>query len=225
LSLKNALVIFSGGQDSTTCLKWALNRFDTVSAITFDYGQKHKIELDVARRICTLLNVEQKIVSADCLSQLSPNALVDSSIAVSESGGFLDLPSTFVPGRNIFFLTLAASWAVTKGIHDLVIGTCQTDFSGYPDCRDEFIASMEQSLNLGLGVGTLLTIHRPLMFLTKAQTFLLAKKEGVLDLVIDESHTCYEGDRSHKNAWGFGCGACPACKLRSRGYDEYLSLK
>jgi 7-cyano-7-deazaguanine synthase len=217
--MSKALVILSGGQDSTTCLYWAQQRFDSVEAITFDYGQRHAVELECARRLCELTRTPQKIVKMDFVSQLSANALTDSKVAVAKSGGFQDLPSTFVPGRNILFLTLAASYAAPRGIQDLVMGVCQTDYSGYPDCREDFVASMEASLQKGLGAK--IVVHRPLMHLSKAETFRMASELGRLKEVVELSHTCYEGRREVLHAWGYGCGECPACELRRRGFEEY----
>ena len=214
-----ALVIFSGVQDSTTCLFWALKRFDHVEALTFNYGQRHFIELDCARRICARHNVLQTEVSMNFLNELSSNALTDSSLVVSGTCGFQNLPSTFVPGRNILFLTLAASFAAPRGISNVIMGICESDYSGYPDCRENFIASMQQSLSLGLDYT--IQIHRPLMNLTKAQTFAMADKLGVLDEVLRESHSCYQGVRDTLHAWGYGCGTCPACELRKRGFEEF----
>ena len=214
-----ALVIFSGGQDSTTCLFWALKKFKHVEAITFDYGQRHRIELECARKLCERFGVEQKVVAMDFLSSLAPSALTQSSGELKVDGGFNNLPSTFVPGRNILFLTLAAAFAAPRDIRDLVVGVCETDFSGYPDCREDFVASMENSLSQGLGVA--LQIHRPLMRLSKAETFQLASDLGHLNDVVEGSHTCYEGQRNTLHSWGYGCGMCPACVLRKKGFEEF----
>ncbi len=215
----SALIIFSGGQDSATSLYWAKDRFERVEALTFEYGQVHSIEIESAVKICRDLSVPQKIISLDMLSQLNANALTDKSIEAKNDGGFGGLPSTFVPGRNALFLTLATAYAVPRGMLNLVMGVCQTDYSGYPDCREEFILSMEKSLGLALGVK--IKIHTPLMHLTKAQTFSLAEELGCLDVVIRDTHTCYKGDRGILHRWGFGCGECPACELRKRGYEEF----
>ena len=214
-----ALVILSGGQDSVTCLFWAKARFDHVEALTFDYGQRHSIELECARKICADHNIPHHLLPLPTLSAMNPNALTDRSVDVQGTTGYQNLPSTFVPGRNILFLTLSAAFGVTRGFRDLVLGVCQTDYSGYPDCREEFVASMEKAISLGLD--TPVVVHRPLMHLTKAETFQLAATEGVLDLVIRESHTCYEGDREHFHAWGYRCGKCPACELRRKGFEEF----
>ena len=215
-----ALVIFSGGQDSTTCLFWARQQFSSVECITFDYGQRHFIELECSTKICQQLGVPQIIVPMNFLANLNANALTDKSVVVQADGGMHNLPSTFVPGRNILFLNMAAAFAVPRGMSDLVLGVCQTDFSGYPDCREDFIASMQTSLRLGLQQPNL-QIHRPLMNLSKAQIFKLACDVGGLDTVLRDSHTCYEGDRTHFNEWGYGCGKCPACDLRQRGWQQY----
>jgi len=216
----SALVIFSGGQDSTTCLAWALKKFQNVSALTFDYGQRHKVELQSAEAICQALKVPQKVVPLDFLGKLNDTALTHDSFKVSEQGGMHDLPSTFVPGRNILFLNIAAAFAAPREIFNLVIGVCQTDFSGYPDCRENFVRSMETSLRLGLGENRL-TLHTPLMNLSKAEIFELSEKCGALELVLKKSHTCYEGDHTHFHDWGFGCGTCPACVLRKNGWENY----
>ncbi len=216
----SALVIFSGGQDSTTCLFWALKKFARVETITFDYGQRHRIELECAQRICERLGVKQKTVSMGFLAQLNRNSLTDASLQIDQHGSFQNLPNTFVPGRNILFLTLAAAYGVPVGLSHLVIGVCETDFSGYPDCRESFISSMQSSLQLGLETPELM-IHRPLMNLSKAETFALAAECGGLEEVIELSHTCYEGNRKDRHVWGYGCGVCPACQLRAKGYQEY----
>ncbi len=218
----SALVVFSGGQDSTTCLYWALNKFDVVETITFNYGQKHTVELECAKRICELNAVPQRIVDISSFGSLNANALTDASIPVSNTGGFQNLPSTFVPGRNAVFFTYAAAFAATRGIRDIVSGVCQTDYSGYPDCRDDFVAAQEKALSLAMD--TSFTFHRPLMFLTKAETFQLAHRLNALDAVIEHSHTCYEGNRVDFHAWGYGCGSCPACELRKKGYEEFRKI-
>jgi 7-cyano-7-deazaguanine synthase len=214
-----ALVILSGGQDSVTCLHWALREFARVEALSFDYGQRHAIELNAAREIASSLGVAHKLVKAEVLGQLAPSALTDASRPIDAQGGLHGLPSTFVPGRNAVFLNLAAAHAVPRGIQDLVIGACETDFSGYPDCREEFIAAMERALALALGVE--LRIHRPLMFRSKAQIFALAEELGCLSTVVEKTHTCYQGVRETLHAWGYGCGECPACVLRRQGFEEF----
>ena len=217
--VNDALVIFSGGQDSAICLYWAKKNFSNVQALTFDYGQRHHVEIECAVKICRDLKVPQKIVSLDMLAQLNSNALTDSNVEVKHDGGFHELPSTFVPGRNALFLTLAASFAVPRGMQNLVMGVCQTDYSGYPDCRQDFISSMEKSL--GLALDTSLKVHTPLMHLTKAETFALAVELSCLEIVISDTNTCYKGERKVLHAWGYGCAECPACLLRKKGFEEY----
>lgn len=215
-----ALVILSGGQDSATCLFWARKRFEQVSCITFDYGQRHRVELDCARQLAALVGAPWVLVPLNSLSALSSNALTSPDVAVTGHEGMGGLPSTFVPGRNAVFLTLAAAHAAPQGIRDLVIGTCETDFSGYPDCREVFLASMEKSLSLAMDFE--LRVHRPLMHLTKAQTFGLAAELGALHEVVTGTHTCYEGVHDKLHAWGYGCAQCPACELRRRGFEEFM---
>ena len=219
--MSQALVVFSGGQDSTTLLYWALKNYSQVDAITFDYGQRHRVELECAKNLCVKLGVPQQLVSLDFLADFTPNALTHSHIEIRAQGALKDLPSTFVPGRNALFLTLAAAAAVAKGYSEIVIGVCQTDYSGYPDCRQDFIESMQQSLSLAMGQNIL--IRTPLMSLTKAETFQLAKDLGVLESVIEDSHTCYAGNRKDRHPWGYGCGTCPACDLREKGYRAFLA--
>lgn len=218
------LVVFSGGQDSVTCLYWAIKKFgkEGLEAITFDYGQRHRVELECAARICQALGIAQKIVNLESLSTLSKNALTSHDVKLDTMGGFQNLPSSFVPGRNALFLTMAAAFAAPQGCKDIVIGVCQTDYSGYPDCRLEFIDSMQKSLSLAMDFE--FKIHTPLMFLNKAETFVLARELGCLDVVLEESNTCYLGDREHRHDWGYGCGHCPACELRKNGYQRYLEL-
>ncbi len=223
METSKALVILSGGQDSATCLYWARNRFQEIHSLTFDYGQRHRTEIDCAERLADRVKSQHFLLKVSSLQALGNSALVNESIKVQERGGFQNLPSTFVPGRNALFLTLAAAFAAPRGISDLIIGACETDYSGYPDCREVFLQSMEQSLSLAMDFT--FRIHRPLMQLTKAQTFRLAEELGALDEVIENSHTCYEGDRKHKHAWGYGCGECPACQLRRRGFEEFLKEK
>lgn len=205
----SALVLHSGGQDSTTCLAWALSKFDQVEVISFDYGQKHKRELQAAKAIAEKLNLKYKVLNLSILSELTKNALTDSSIKV-EAGKNGNLPSTFVEGRNAMFLTTAAIHAKTKNIPNLVMGVCQTDYSGYPDCRKAFIDSIQTTLQLAMEYP--FKIHTPLMHLTKAETVEMMQKLGKLDLLKD-SHTCYEGQSP-------ACGKCPACELRLKGFKE-----
>lgn len=219
LNSDKAIVLLSGGQDSFTCLYWALKNFSMVHAISFQYGQRHAIELQCAKSLCEKEKVPWSLVDLTFLSQLNSTALTHAEIKIEDNGGLGDLPSTFVPGRNILFLSVAASWAIPRQIPNLVIGACETDYSGYPDCRENFIKSMENTLCLGLGQE--LKIHTPLMKLSKAQTFKLAQNLGHLNEVIEYSHTCYEGDRKVRWEWGYGCGECPACKLRKNGYEMF----
>lgn len=218
--MRSALVVFSGGQDSTTCLGWAQNRFDYVETITFDYGQKHRVEIAQAQKIAEILHVRNTLLSLDAFSQLNDSALIDSTQDIgAHHRVHTNLPASFVPNRNAIFFTLAHAFAQKQGIEHVIIGVNQTDYSGYPDCREPFVKALEVALNLGSEAN--ITFHYPLMHLTKAQTFELAKEEGVLELVVDESHTCYNGDHKHKHAWGYGCGECPACILRKLGWESY----
>ncbi len=204
-----ALVLHSGGQDSTTCLVWALRKFKKVQVISFDYGQRHKIELQAAKRIARELKLTHKIIRIPLFAELTRNALTDRSMKV-KAGTKRRLPTTFVPGRNLVFLTAAAIHAKQLGIPNLVGGMCQTDYSGYPDCRNEFIRAAEKTLSLAMEFP--FRIHTPLMFLTKADTVRLMKRLGGLPL-LKLTHTCYEGKSQP-------CGKCPACKLRLKGFKE-----
>lgn len=218
-----AVVIFSGGQDSMTCLYWAVKQYgiENVAAITFAYRQKHEVEVRQAERVCRMEGITQCIVDIGFLNDIVDSAmLTHGDVNVLNEKG---LPASFVPNRNQLFITLAHSYAQKIGADVLVTGVCQTDYSGYPDCRDKFINSIEKVTNYGSQ--TEIKIHTPLMFLTKAQTFDLAYTLGVLDTVIKHSHTCYNGDRQTKHAWGYGCGTCPACELRAKGYSEFLMLE
>jgi 7-cyano-7-deazaguanine synthase len=224
-----ALVLFSGGQDSTVCLAWALERFARVETVGFDYRQRHAVELDVRPRIRERLPAiaerwarplgDDHLIRIDALADISETALTrDVAIEVSASG----LPTTFVPGRNLIFLSFAGALAYRRGIRHLVAGMCETDFSGYPDCRDDTIKAMQVALTLGLD--RRLTIHTPLMWIDKAGTFALAHAiggEALIDLLLAETHTCYLGDREHRHDWGFGCGECPACRLRAEGFAKW----
>jgi len=207
--MTKAIILHSGGQDSTTCLVWALKKFDYVEVISFDYGQRHKIELKAAKKIANKLNVPHKTIKLPLIKELTKNALTDDSINVKGKDK-QGLPSTFVEGRNHIFLSVAAIYAKQKGIPNLVTGVCQTDFSGYPDCRDDFIKSLQKTLNLAMEYP--FKILTPLMHLTKAETVQLMEKLGGLDL-LQYTHTCYEGGRP-------ACGKCPACKLRLKGFKE-----
>lgn len=218
--MSRALVVFSGGQDSTTCLGWAKNRFEYVESITFDYGQKHRVEIAQAEKIAKILGIKNTLLSLDAFSQLNDSALIDSTQDIgAHHRTHTNLPASFVPNRNAIFFTLAHAFAQKQGINHIIIGVNQTDYSGYPDCREPFVKALELALNLGSEAS--ITFHYPLMNLTKAETFELSQKEGVLELVLNESHTCYNGDHQHKHAWGYGCGECPACILRKAGWETY----
>jgi len=216
---QKAVIIFSGGQDSTTCLGWAKNRFKKVTAISFSYGQKHTIELAQAKKICKTLNIDIHVIEADFFGDLVESALTHNGDMNAQHKTSSHLPASFVPNRNQFFITLAHAFAQKIGYDALVTGVCQTDYSGYPDCRAVFIEAVEKATNLGSDAD--IKIHTPLMYLSKAEIFKLAEDEGVLDLVVKESHTCYNGDREHMHEWGAGCDNCPACELRKKGYIEY----
>jgi len=215
---KKALVVFSGGQDSTTCLLWARKNFIEIETLNFYYGQKHTIERECAKKIAQKMNIIHHEVDLSFLQTLSSNSLT-SDVEFTLTGGFNALPSTFVVGRNALFLTVAASFGLPRGFGDYVFGACQVDYSGYPDCRQEFVDA--QARTLSLATGSEVRIQTPLMNLSKAQTFALAKELGGLEIVLEDSHTCYRGDRLHRHAWGYGCGECPACKLRKKGFEEY----
>lgn len=214
---KKAIVLFSGGQDSTTCLFWAFKHFEQIIAISFDYGQRHSIELEQAKKITEILEIEHHILTAPALHEIGKTALTSQQeIIISEK---THLPNTFVPGRNLIFLTLAAGWGYLQEVFDIVTGVCQTDYSGYPDCRYTFIQSAELTLQLALDQSKI-KIHTPLMFLNKAQIWKISQELGALDFIIENTHTCYKGERKHKYAWGYGCGECPACELRKKGFEE-----
>ncbi|MFC5532069.1 7-cyano-7-deazaguanine synthase QueC [Cohnella yongneupensis] len=206
-----AVVVFSGGQDSTTCLLWALREFEEVETVTFQYGQRHSLELECAASIAKELGVRHHLLDMSLLGQLTPNALTRHDMAIEHEEG--QLPSTFVDGRNLLFLSFAAVLAKQVGAKNIVTGVCQTDFSGYPDCRDIFVKSLNVTLNLSMDYE--FVIDTPLMWLTKAQTWQLADDLGALDFVRNRTLTCYEGVIAD------GCGTCPACLLRSRGLREY----
>lgn len=216
-SPRRALVVLSGGQDSTTCLFWALQRFDEVYALSFTYGQKHTHEVDIATEICAEQQVPYEVMDVPLLGQLGSNSLTDTTLEMDTDKPAGGPPNTFVPGRNLFFLSIAAVYARERGIFDLVTGVGQTDFSGYPDCRDNFIKSLNVTLNLAMDEQ--FRIHTPLMWLDKAQTWALADRLGVLDLIRTRTLTCYNG------VVGDGCGHCPACKLRREGLELYLQSK
>ncbi len=226
-----ALVVFSGGQDSTACLAWALQRYARVETIGFDYGQRHRIELDgrdPIRQALSQLRPDwatklgpDHLLDLKLLGQISDTALTESRAIEMQSNG---LPNTFVPGRNLLFLNFAASVAYRRGLSVLVGGMCETDYSGYPDCRDNTLKALQVAMSLGLD--TPMTVETPLMWLTKAQTWALTDAMGgaaLNDLIIEHTHTCYLGDRQLRHPWGYGCGQCPACQLRAEGYFQWKS--
>ncbi len=213
---KKAIVVFSGGQDSTTCLFWALERFDQVEVVTFDYQQRHHKEIKVATQIADKLGVKQTILDMSLLNQLAPNALTRSDLDIVD-GEEGELPSTFVPGRNLLFLSFAAIMGKQIDAKHIVTGVSETDFSGYPDCRDDFIKSLNVSLNLSMD--DRFVIHTPLMWLNKAETWGLSDRLGAFDFVRKETLTCYNGIQAD------GCGQCPACKLRKNGLEQYLAKR
>ncbi|MGQ8338082.1 7-cyano-7-deazaguanine synthase QueC [Sunxiuqinia sp. A32] len=212
--MSKALVVFSGGQDSTTCLFWAKEKFSEVEAISFDYGQKHRLELDIAQSIAEKANVPFHVFKLDLLSQITDNALTNPNVEVEQNKPDNRPPNTLVEGRNMLFLTYASVYAKSQGIQHIVTGVGQADYSGYPDCRDEFIQSLNQTLNLSMDYSY--EIHTPLMWKNKEQIWELSDELGVFDLVRNETLTCYNG------IIGDGCGNCPACKLRKNGLDSYL---
>jgi len=228
---EGALVLFSGGQDSATCLAWALQRFARVETVGFAYGQRHRVELDCAgafrARLAALFPAwadrlgEAHTLPLDALGALSDTALTrDAEIAMRADG----LPNTFVPGRNLLFLTFAAALAYRRGLRHIVAGMCETDYSGYPDCRDDTIKAMQVALNLGMQQRFI--VHTPLMWRDKAETWRLAEEIGgaaLVDAIVEETHSCYRGDRARRHAWGYGCAGCPACDLRRRGWEAYLA--
>lgn len=215
--MSGALVVFSGGQDSTTCLFWAKKHFDEVHALSFFYGQKHSRELDAARAIAKEAGVPLDVQDVSFISRIGRSSLTDPSMPMDREKPQDSFPNTFVPGRNMFFLGIAAVCAREKGIRNIVTGVSQTDFSGYPDCRDTFIRSMNVTLNLAMEEQFVL--HTPLMWLDKAATWGMADSLGVFDLVRTRTVTCYNGVE------GDGCGECPSCRLRRRGLEEYLERK
>ena len=233
VSRDTALVLFSGGQDSTVCLAWALTRFARVETVGFHYKQRHAVELDMRPKLragIAALNADwasrlgdDHVIRIDALAEIGATALTsDLAIEIADNG----LPTTFVPGRNLVFLSLAGALAYRRGAAHLVAGMCETDYSGYPDCRDATVKAMQQALSLGLDRA--LAVHTPLMWIDKAATFALAEELGgraFLDLVIEDSHSCYCGDRTHRHPWGYGCGDCPACRLRADGFAKFTSVR
>ena len=231
-----ALVLFSGGQDSATCLSWALNRFSSVQTVGFDYGQRHHVEMACRTNVLEQIRKgrhvpadwgqklgQDTLLSIDLFNQIGATAMTsDMAISFDEQG----IPNTFVPGRNLIFLTAAAALAWRQGIRHLITGVCETDFSGYPDCRDDTIKAMQVALNLGMNAH--FVTHTPLMWLDKAATWSLAEQEGgpdLVELIRTETHTCYLGERTTLHPWGYGCGECPSCRLRAHGWDAYARLK
>ena len=225
----SALVLFSGGQDSTTCLAHALNRFERVETIGFDYGQRHHVEMQARLTVLDELRGQfpawaprmgqDHVLDLAVLGQVSETSLTRDMAFRMESTG---LPNTFVPGRNLLFLTLAAALAYRRDLQVIVTGVCETDFSGYPDCRDDTMKAMQLALNLGLAQR--LRIETPLMWIDKAATWRLAEQLGgaaLVELIVEHTHTCYQGERGARHAWGYGCGECPACSLRARGWAGY----
>ena len=226
---RTALVLFSGGQDSTTCLAWALERYARVETVAFDYRQRHRIELDCRSVVLRELRAqfprwadclgEDHLIDAGVLAQLGDSALTSQRAIALQADG---LPNTFVPGRNLLFLTLAAALAYRRGATVLVAGMCETDYSGYPDCRDNTLKALQVALSLGLGQP--MTLETPLMFIDKAATWALAEHLGgsaLSALIVEHTHTCYLGQRGQRHAWGHGCGACPACALRRGGFERW----
>lgn len=233
VSSDSALVLFSGGQDSTVCLGWALERFARVETVGFDYGQRHAIELDVRPRIRDLIAAlkpewktrlgDDHVIKLDALAAISDSALTrETAIEIADNG----LPTTFVPGRNLIFFAFAGALAYRRGARHIVAGMCETDYSGYPDCRDETVKAMQVALSLGLDKR--IAIHTPLMWVDKAGTFAMAEDlagQPFLDVVVEDTHSCYLGDRTHWHDWGFGCGSCPACQLRAQGYATFMGRR
>ena len=229
----SALVLFSGGQDSTTCLALALSKYERVETIAFDYRQRHSVELEARLRVLEQIKLqfpqwahklgEDHLLDLAVLGQVSETSLTRDVAFKMESSG---LPNTFVPGRNLLFLTLAAALAYRRDLQVMVTGVCETDFSGYPDCRDDTMKAMQ--LALSLGMDKRFVIDTPLMWIDKAATWQLAQSLGgerLVKLIVEHTHTCYLGDREHRHVWGYGCGQCPACELRARGWDRYRDVK
>ena len=214
---EKAVVVFSGGQDSTTCLLWAKKKYNEVLAVSFDYGQRHKLELECAKKVCDKMGGEHTILDMSLLNQLAPNSLTRMDIKVDENAPEAGTPNSFVDGRNLVFLTFVAIFAKQRGISDIITGVSQSDFSGYPDCRDQFIKSLNVTLNLAMDYE--FDIITPLMWIDKEETWEMADKLGGFDLVRNETLTCYNG------IIGEGCGNCPSCKLRKKGLEAYLEKK
>lgn len=215
INKKSAVVVFSGGQDSTTCLFWAKKYYDEVIAVSFDYGQKHIEELECAKKICKKYNVEHHMLDLGLLNQLAPNSLTRIDIEVDKKANDDEVPNSFVDGRNLLFLTFVAVFAKQRGINNIITGVSQSDFSGYPDCRDVFVKSLNVTLNLSMDYEFVL--HTPLMWIDKKETWKLADDLDILKIIKEETLTCYNG------IIGDGCNDCPACELRRKGYEEYMS--
>jgi 7-cyano-7-deazaguanine synthase len=230
---RRALVLFSGGQDSTTCLAWALDRYAAVETLGFDYGQRHRVELDARQHVLREMRAQfphwaarlgdDHVIDLSVLGSISDTALTsDAEIKLSANG----LPNTFVPGRNLVFLTMASALGYRRGLDVIVGGMCETDFSGYPDCRDETVKALQVAVSLGMGQR--FTFDTPLMWIDKAQTWQMAFDLGgdaFVDLIVEHTHTCYLGDRTHRHPWGYGCGQCPACELRRSGFDKWTNAR
>lgn len=216
--MHKAVLIFSGGQDSTTCLGWALKHYDEVECLTIRYGQRHAVEIEQAEWLADSFSVPWKLVDASALAEVNDTSdLLAASGQFDESG---ERPSSWVPDRNALFITLGHARAHAIGAEAVITGVSQIDYSGYPDCRKPFINSLEYAL--GLGIDQVIRIETPLINKTKAETFAMADRLGMLQTVLEYSHTCYNGDRGHRHDWGYGCGRCPACSLRAQGWAEYV---
>jgi 7-cyano-7-deazaguanine synthase len=230
MSAEASVICLSGGQDSTTCLFYALGRYAQVRAVSFDYGQRHHVELDCAAAIAARAGVEHTVLPIEVFSRLADasltNPAIPSRLDAADTGNTYaarrGLPSSFVPGRNIIFLGLAAAFGIPRGFETLVAGVCSTDEAGYPDCRADFVDSLQQTIQIGMDCPDF-AIDAPLLHLTKAQTWALADELGVLELVRIDTHTCYEGVRGKLHEWGHGCGHCPACQTRARGWSEFVA--
>ena len=228
---EGALVLFSGGQDSATCLAWALDRFARVETLGFDYGQRHLVELECRAGVRAELAARfpdwaarlgpDHTLRLDALAEVSDTALTSEAAIVLRADG---LPNTFVPGRNLIFVTFAAALAYRRGLRHLIGGMCETDYSGYPDCRDDTLKALQVAINLGMD--RRFVLHTPLMWRDKAATWALAEALGgaaLVRIILEQTHTCYLGDRAHRHAWGYGCATCPACELRRRGWEAYVA--
>ena len=225
----NAVVLLSGGQDSTTCFYDALNRYDAVAAVSVDYGQRHRVELALAAETAANAGVPHRVFDLPVLQQLAgaslTNRLIENTVegAPASEGWHAEhgLPPSFVPGRNLLFFTVAAAYGIPRGFHTLVSGVCETDRAGYPDCREEFVLEMRSAIRLGMDEPDF-HIDTPLMHLSKAETWGMAARLGIMDEIVENTATCYEGDRDHFHEWGYGCGVCGACTERARGYTDWI---